>query len=51
MEVWGEHWRHLANTIAPFMFGDDAALSNYFEHLLLLLHCSVKILTGKPFYP
>jgi len=33
------HWRHLANTIEATMCGDDAAvLSNYFDHLLLLLY-------------
>jgi len=35
---WGAHWRHLANTIEPSVLGGDAALlSNYFDHLLLLL--------------
>ena len=33
--MWGAHWRDLANTIAPSMFGGDAAfLSNNFDHLL-----------------
>ena len=34
----GAHWRNLANTSEPFMCGGNAAfLSNYFDHLLLLL--------------
>jgi len=34
----GTHWRHLANTIEPFMCGGDVAfLSNYFDHLLMFL--------------
>ena len=31
----GAHWRHLANTTEPSMCGGDAALSNYFDDLLL----------------
>jgi len=35
---WGAHWRHLANAIEPSVFGGNVAfLSNYFDHLLLLL--------------
>jgi len=34
----GSHWRHLANTTDQSMCGGDSAfLSNYFDHLLLLL--------------
>ena len=34
---WGAHWRYLANTTEPSIFGGDAAfLSNYVDHLLLL---------------
>jgi len=33
---WGAHWRHLMNTTEPSMCGDDAALSNYSDHLFLL---------------
>jgi len=34
----GAHWRHLENMIEPSMCGDDAVfLSNYFDHLLLVL--------------
>jgi len=29
--------RHLANTIEPFICGGDAVLSNYFDHLFLLV--------------
>jgi len=36
--TWGSHWRNLAHTIEPSMFGGDAAfLSNYFNHLLNLV--------------
>jgi len=31
------YWRHLANTISPSVCGSNAALSNYVDHLLLLL--------------
>jgi len=24
--IWGAHWRHLANTTEPSMFGGDEAL-------------------------
>jgi len=24
--IWGAHWRHLANTTEPSMYGGDAAL-------------------------
>jgi len=34
---WDAYWRNLANTIKPSMCGGDAVLSNYFDHLLLLL--------------
>jgi len=31
----GALWRHLLNTVEPFMCGGDVAfLSNYFDHLL-----------------
>ena len=34
--VGGAHWRKLANTTEPLMWGGDAAFSsNYFDHLLL----------------
>jgi len=34
----GAHWRHLANTIEASMCGGDAALlSNYCDHLLLIV--------------
>ena len=33
--IWGAHSRHLANTTEPSMCGGDAALSNYFDDLLL----------------
>jgi len=32
--TWGAHWRNLTNTIEPSLCGSDAALSNYFDHLL-----------------
>ena len=36
--TWGAHWRHLANTTEPSVCGSDAAfLSNYFNHLLVLM--------------
>jgi len=38
----GEHWRHLANTTEPSVCGGDAVLSNYFDHLLLLLDSIVR---------
>ena len=34
----GAHWDHLTNTTEPSVCGGDAAfLSNYFDHMLLLL--------------
>jgi len=39
----GVHWRNLANTTEPSVCGSDAALSNYFDHLLLLVTGSLKI--------
>jgi len=36
--TWGAYWRNLANTTEPSVcYGDVAFLSNYFDHLLLLL--------------
>jgi len=35
--IWGAYWPQLKNTTEPSMCGGDAALSNYFDHLLLLL--------------
>jgi len=35
--VFYVHWRNLANTTEPFVFVGDAALSNYFDHLLAML--------------
>ena len=41
---WGADWRHLANTIEPFMWcGNAAFLSNYFDHLFLLEAAEVVI--------
>ena len=34
--IWGAHWRHLANTTESSMCGGNEALSNYFDHLLIL---------------
>jgi len=31
---WGAHWRHLENMTELSVCGSDAALSNYFHHLL-----------------
>jgi len=44
---WGADWRNLANTIKPFMCSGDAAfLSNYFDHLLLLLQFTLAVVAG-----
>jgi len=44
----GAHWRNLTNTIEPSMCGGDVAfLSNYFDHLLLLLHNYLYIICTK----
>jgi len=40
---WNAHWRYLANTIEPSMC-DAAFLSNYFDHLLLLLSLNLNTL-------
>jgi len=43
----GAHWRHLANTIEPFMCGGNATfLSNYFDHLWIMLE-SLQIVKDK----
>jgi len=36
--TWVAHWRNLANMTEPSMCGGDAAfLSNYFDHLLIII--------------
>jgi len=35
---WDAHWRYLANTTEPSMcIGDAAFLSNYFDHLFIVI--------------
>jgi len=43
------HWRNLANTIELLVCCSDAALSNYFHHLLsiILASITVKILASR----
>jgi len=46
--ILGAHWRHLANTTEPLIYGTDAAfLSNYFVHLLLLLQSLMRRLHSR----
>ena len=35
--IWGAHWRHLVNTTQPSVRRRCGLMSNYFDHLLLLV--------------
>jgi len=51
-QMGGAHWRNLANMVEPSMRGgDEAFLSNYFDHLYNFFHKVTMKVTRLPHRP